>query len=103
MTDRFPSNITIEIDRTRLRRYLRTKYFLSWTCFLGLMGVMFGLMVGGEMLEDAENPTNLDATIMLAKGIGAGLAIGLLLGTALYFVLSHRLAGQDLQSFEPVG
>ena len=45
MSDEFPESVELEVDRDALRRYLRTKWFLSWLACLAIFGGMFGLLL----------------------------------------------------------
>ena len=93
MTDPYPQDLEIEIDRSRLRAYLRAKWFVSWAIVLGMFGMMFGLAGIGGILD--QGMYSWKAILLISvMGIGIGLGLALLLAGAAYLVFNHRSAGR---------
>lgn len=93
MTDPFPANSEIEIDRATLTSYLRAKWLLSWVAVVGLFGSVFGIVSIAEMFKRA--PVSWSDVIATAAAvIGLGLAIPLFVAGLLYLAFSHRLAAR---------
>jgi hypothetical protein len=89
MNDPYPSTIDIEIDRAKLKKYLRVKWFLSWTGPLTGFAGMFGVASAiGAVLERGKS---LAAGLVLAGEITGG---AFLLSTCLYLILSHHRAAR---------
>jgi membrane protein YdbS with pleckstrin-like domain len=93
MTDPHPLNLEIEIDRNRLRTYLRAKWLVSWAIVLGMFGIMFGLAAIGGILDQGMYSWKAVLLVSVAA-IGIGLVVALLFAGALYFTFNHRLAGR---------
>jgi hypothetical protein len=89
MPDPYPSTIDIEIDRAKLKKYLRVKWFLSWTGSLTGFAGMFGVASAiGAVLDQGKA---LAAGLLLAGEITGG---AFLLSTCLYLILSHHRAAR---------
>ena len=99
MSDQYPSTLNIEIDRDRLRNYLRVKWLFSWALPLCFFGGMFGLATLGKAIDHGF-PSRAAAVLFVAKGIGIGIGITLLISLFCYFVFSHRLASRLAASLE---
>ena len=93
MTDSYPQHVEIEIDRDRLRTYLRAKALLSWLLLLGSFGAVIGMAVSGQILEQGVRPWT-DVIFILATGLGIGFITAILLAGALYLLFSHRVMGR---------
>src|SRR6185436_16580406 len=99
LNDPYPFHVPIEIDRQRLRKYLRVKWLLAWTISLCGFGALLGL--AGVSKRCAEQSQSVaEATGVFATGIGIGGGLGLILGLALYFSLSHWLARRMAEGLE---
>lgn len=92
MSDPYPEELPIEIDRDGLRRYLRLKWGVAWTAPLACFGALFGL-AGIEHFAKGTDSL-LGALLALILCGAAGLAGGVLIGLVCYFVFSHRVAGR---------
>ena len=96
MSDSYPVNLTIEIDRPLLRRYLRVKWFLLLAAFPLLFGfigflsymerIPYEVMLKGE--------TILFVLRVLAISFGSSC----LATVVLYFLFGHRLAARYAES-----
>jgi hypothetical protein len=99
MSNSYPDHFTIEIERERLRTYLRTKYLLSWVLGLGFFGVVFGLASMGEAFDRGIESWQA-GVVLVAKSIAIGIGASSLIALFLYFLLSHRLASRFAASIE---
>lgn len=99
MSDPYPTNLNIEIDRQQLKSYLRVKWLLSWTLPLCFFGGLFGFAALGKDL-DRGFPSWVEGATFVAKGVGFGIGISLTLGFLCYLVFSHRLAARFAASIE---
>ena len=93
MNDPFPKNITIDIDRDRLRTYLRAKWFLSWLGSLAGLGALLGFMAVLSFYEKRAFGGFPELCGLLIRA-GAVLLGSLVVACLLYFLLSHWLAAQ---------
>jgi hypothetical protein len=93
MSDSYPRDLEIEIDRDRLRNYLRGKALLSWLLLLGSFGAVIGMAASGRVLEEGMRPWG-DVVRILATGLGSGLAAALVLAGGLYVSFSHGVMGR---------
>jgi hypothetical protein len=91
MDDPYPSHFEIEIDRAGLRKYLRTKWLLSWAIGLGLLGAFGGLASAGKAFDEGLKPWT-ELLAIAARNMAVGLCTGLVLAAGLYLVCSHWLA-----------
>lgn len=98
MTDQFPTNMEIEIDRTRLRRYLRVKYFVSWCGLLVIFGALFGLASAEGTLKKHDDPSPAVVRHTMLTGLTRGVAISCALATTCYLVLSHWPAAKEART-----
>ena len=99
MSDPYPSTLNVEIDRLRLKRYLRAKWLLSWTLPLCFFGGMFGLTTLGRAV-DGGLPSWVEGATFVAKGVSIGVGVSLMLGFLCYLAFSHRLAARLAASIE---
>jgi hypothetical protein len=93
MSDHYPETLNIEIDRHRLRNYLRTKWLLSWVLSLGLFGGMAGFASIGAAVERGSHSWQAGVGFV-AKSVALSFGSTTLLALLLYFILSHRLAAR---------
>ena len=99
MSDPYPENLAIEIDRPRLQTYLRTKWLLGWVLSLGIFSAFIIFAAICDAIE--HHPQSWQsAAIHLAKFTTIGLGSTTLLGLALYLLLSHRRAARFAASLE---
>jgi hypothetical protein len=99
MSDPYPSTLSIEIDRDRLRNYLRAKWLLAWTLPLTTLGAYtFGDVE--KTLADSADASRSDVLLLALRSIGTGIAIALIIALILYFVTSHRLAARLAASLD---
>jgi len=99
VSDKYPSTLAIEIDRTRLRNYLRARWLLSWVLPLSFCGILFGLVRSGKALEHGVVPRD-DIVLLIVRCFGATVGISLLVAVLLYLIFSHRLASRIAASLE---
>jgi len=99
MSDSYPEHIAIEIDRGRLRTYLRTKYLLSWMLCLGFCGGMLGFASTGQAFDRGIESWQA-GVVLVAKCIAIGIGASSLIALFLYFLLSHRSASRYAASIE---
>jgi hypothetical protein len=99
MANPHPANLNIEIDRVRLRRYLRAKSFLSWVAPLSFFGGLFGFAsVGKSFDKGGLSPGEILGIVSVR--ISVGVCIALLLASLCYFVFSHRAANRRSAALE---
>jgi len=91
MGDPYPSHFEIDIDRDRVRKYLRAKWFFSWIVALGLFGAVFALAPAGKSIEGDLKPW-AEVLAVFAGSMAIGLVLGCLIGAVLYLLFSHWLA-----------
>ncbi len=97
--DPYPTHWDLEIDRSRLKQYLRTKWFLAWALPLTLIAAFIGLANSSDVLaQKAFSWSMVLATWTL--GALAGAAIGMAAATLLYFLISHRHAARFADSLQ---
>ena len=94
MSDQYPTNFAIEIDRPRLLKYLRTKWFLLWTGSMTALSAFVGLSGLGEIAGGSVAALNFVRDFGILVG-GAGLV-----GVLLYLVLGQWLAARIANSLE---
>ena len=92
MNDPYPSDLEIEIDRVRLRRYYRIQAFLSWTVAPAFIGCMIGMASATESPREAYIDSWSEFVHRSLIGFGVGGAIGVALGTLGYFICHHFIA-----------
>ena len=97
MSDQYPETLNIEIDRDRLRNYLRTRWLLNWVLALGFFGGMF-IFAG---VSAAVERGSLSAGVtFVAKCVALSLGSTTLLALFLYFILSHWRAARFAASLQ---
>jgi len=94
MTDDYPETIEFEIERDRVRRYLRMRWYLSWVGGLSVFGASFGLVFASRSLDSGVAEDFGGAVVVFLKGAGFGLLGSFVLSTLLYFLLSHWVAAR---------
>jgi hypothetical protein len=99
MSDSYPDHFTIEIERERLRTYLRTKYLLSWVLCLGFFGGLFGLASMSAVFERGIESWRA-GVVLVAMSIAIGVGASSVIALFLYLLLSHRLASRYAASVE---
>lgn len=99
MNDPYPTNLTIEIERDRLRKYYRVQWFLLWVLVLAFFGFMFGLDSFTAEVRRGEI-SRADWFFPAALAVGKGLGISFLVSCLLYLLFSHRLAARLANSVE---
>jgi len=99
MSDHYPETLSIEIDRGRLRAYLRTKWLISWALILSLIGGMYGLSCIGSAL-DGGVASRFDAVLIVVKCVAKGIGVSLLIALVCYLIFSHRIASRLASSLQ---
>jgi hypothetical protein len=94
MTDQYPENIEIDIERDALLKYLRTKWLCSWLLGLGVVGCLIGFATLTHRLDNHDYTGVLDVILILIRGVGLGLLISIPASITFYFLCSHRLAAR---------
>ena len=103
MSDSYPSTLSIEIDRPRLKSYLQAVGLLDWTAPSSFVGVFLGVAVGTTPKAQAialHMPPLLNSLAIVAAGIGIGFAVGFLITFIPYLIFRHRRAARFAESFE---
>ena len=99
MSDPYPETLNIEIDRNRLRNYLRTKWLLSWVFGLGIFGGLIGFACIAGAIERGFDSW-LAGLTFAAKVVVLSLGGTTFLALLFYFMLSHRLAARFAASLQ---
>jgi len=99
MSDQYPDTFDIEIDRDRLRNYLRTKWLLSWVLGLGFFGGLISFATVGAAIEQGSSSWRA-GLMFVAKSVALSFGSTTLLALLFYFILSHRLAGRFAASLQ---
>ena len=97
--DPYPSHFQIEIDRERLKNYLRASRMLVWTLSPCLIVGFLGFAAASGHVQRADFPL-LKIIWMLISGIGTGMGIGAVTGMLGYFVFSRRAISRYVESLE---
>ncbi len=92
MKDEHPHTIQIEIDREGLRKYFRKTWLQQWLWGLSIFGILFGVIIPLESIENGK----VDGPLHLIQLLLTGAFFGLLLSTSIaltaYFICSHSKA-----------
>ncbi len=99
MSDQYPETITIEIDRDRLRNYLRAKGLFSWALVLSLFGGLFGLSGVANALDHGLS-SRAEGALILFKSVGTGVGISLLVALFCYLIFTHRIATRQARTLQ---
>jgi hypothetical protein len=99
MSDSYPATLNVEIDRDRLRNYLRVKWFLAWALPLLFFGSMFGFASISNALEHGL-VSRVDAVWAIAGHTAAGMGISFLIALLCYLLFSHWIASRLAASLE---
>src|SRR5258708_6523170 len=89
MSDTYPANITIEIDRPLLRRYLRMKWSRGLVILIALLCGIFGFAGSVDHLPD-HITSPVGAALFVAEVLAISLALSLVVSVILYFLFVHR-------------
>ena len=101
MSDSYPDQIVIEIDRPRLQTYLRIKWFLSWMAGVGgLAGIIAIAPLGAAIERGIHSHSWRTGVAMAASTVAIGFGVASLLALLLYLLLSHRRAARFAASLE---
>ncbi|MDR3405196.1 MAG: hypothetical protein P4L99_22060 [Chthoniobacter sp.] len=99
MSDPYPTNLTIEIDRPRLRRYLRTKWLLTWLMLFFFIGGFLSFDMTGIAVQRQHLEPGVETFLIIKGGsIGTGACLGV--AVLLYFLFSHWLAARVAANLE---
>lgn len=99
MSDPYPETLNIEIERDRLRNYLRVKWLLCWALPLSFFGALFGFASITRTLD--HNVTSIAGVVfVVALRIGTGIGISFLVALFCYLVFSHRNASRLAASLQ---
>ena len=90
----YPETFEVEIDRDRLRAYLRARWLISWFCTLGFFCLMFGAMGVSGMIERHPRMPGRDTALFVASVLGLSTLLAVALSLAAYFLLSHARAAR---------
>lgn len=99
MADPYPPSFEIEIDRSGLKRFLRTSWLISSCIFLALFGFFFGLMACARELEARPKPTR-EALVVASRDVAIGLGLSILAALALDRLLLRRIAAHYAASLQ---
>jgi membrane protein YdbS with pleckstrin-like domain len=91
MTDSYPANLEIEIDRPRLTMYLRAQWLFGWVTMGGIFGIFFGVMAASAVLERVTCSWTVAVLASLFSFVLC-VAVSTGIGGVLYLLFSHRLA-----------
>ncbi len=97
--DPYPATLNIEIDRPRLKTYLRFNWYRWWLVPLVLIGGLLGFSGIVDALDAGELQRSEIPWIIL-RHVGVGMATGAALATLCYFVFSHFTAARYADSLE---
>ncbi len=99
MSNPHPVNLSIEIDRDLLRRYLRTQAFLAWAAPMCVFGGVLGFGAISRIIERG-NMTAGAACALASKAIAIGVSAAFLLAALCYLIVSHRIAARRAATLE---
>ncbi len=98
MSDQYPDKLDIEIDRERLKNYLRAKWLLAWTLPLTALGVISGLPSAKDLERSHASFAEGFPHILRAMVEGAGVMF--VIALLLYFAISHHVASRFARTLE---
>ena len=102
MIDSYPSHLTIEIDRVRLRKFLCMRSLIAWATVFTLFGGLFGFVAFAKAMEAAENSglsggaAAICGALALMKSIGISSVLALLA----FFIFSFRSDTRTARNLE---
>ncbi len=95
MTDSYPDTVEFEIDRVAARRYLRTKWFASWTGGFAVFSLLLVLMVANAVYDARHSGGVQRPLLPVVTTLAVVIVAASLLSTLLYFLLDHRRAAVE--------
>lgn len=99
MSDQYPETLNVEIERDRLRSYLRTKWLLAWALPLSFIGAFCGFASIANALDHGL-ASRAGVVFIIARCIGTGIGVSFLIALFCYFVFSHRIASRLAASLQ---
>src|SRR6185436_12029910 len=98
MSDPYPNDLTVEIDRDRLRKYFRISAFLAITAACLVLGFVSSMGRIGDRLKEADLKTFNDLILFCLRGLAVGIGVSMLVALLIYFVFFHRSAARRAAS-----
>ncbi len=99
MSDQHPHSLRIEIDRPRLKKYLRLKSFPA----LLVPIVVFGALIGFSSISkraDGSKIAREEVVFLIAKSFAEGAGVGVGLTLLIYFPFAHPLADRRADTLD---
>lgn len=103
MNDPYPTTLRIEIDRPRLKSYLKLVGLLEWTAPLSLLGIILGASLGLTPKAQAialNLPPILNSVVIFLAATAIGFAAGFLITFVPYLIFRYPLAARFAESLE---
>lgn len=98
MSDQYPKDLTVEIDRERLRKYYQISTFLAIMAASIAIGCTSTFGRIGDGLKEAGLKSINDLIFYTIRGLAAGFGVSVLVALLIYFVFFHRSAGRRAAS-----
>ena len=98
MSDQYPNDLTVEIDRERLRKYFRVSAFLIIMAACLAIGFANSLGRIGDGVKEADLKTINDLIFFCIRGFAVGIGVSVLVALLIYFVFFHRSAARRAAS-----
>lgn len=97
--DSSSSHVAIEIDRARLRNYLRTSKILVWTLSLSIYAALMGSCLSISHVQRGRFSW-FESIWIIARGTGMMVGAAVLIGLVTYLIFNHRQSRQSAESLE---
>ena len=100
MSDQYPENLTVEIDRDRLRKYYRARALLVLLGFLLVLGAASTIGRVGDRLDKVELKNLTDVILFCVRSFALSIGISTALALLMYFIFCHRSTARRAASLE---
>ena len=100
MSDQYPENLIVEIDRKRLQNYYCLSAFFGVTATLLFLGGFATIGRIGDQLKSAELKTINDLILFCVRGFAFGIGLSVFIALLVYFIFFHRAAARRAASLE---
>lgn len=98
MSDQYPKELTLEIDRKGLRKYYRIGAFLVVMAASIVIGCANAMGRIGDGLKEAGLKSINDLIFYTICGLAAGIGVSVVVALLIYFVFFHRSAARRAAS-----
>ena len=102
MTDPYPQEFEIPIERDKLYMYWRYQWILSFATICGLLGTAIGMTstLPSPRFPLPSNLTPIEIILRVCMGIGTGAIVGGGIGAILYFLFCDRWTRKSAEEYK---